>query len=128
MAPPARRAWTLVWDAEESLYPCGVFQDEQDAKMGKEALVTVLVEKTLEQEARDVEAGDLPIDERILYRYFRSKLSIDRWTTLPFFPSLEFAQCSDNPGRLYAELSDYVESSEELQAAAYEASALAPDV
>jgi hypothetical protein len=111
-----RRAWTLVWDLDETLYPLAVFQAEPDAEMARAAFVDKLVEEAMEEE-RDEEAGDLPLDPAKLRAYFQDRLSIERWSSLPLFLTDEYGQGERDAERIQGELRDYVDMSSELDEA-----------
>jgi len=118
MMAPERRAWTLVWDEDEILYPAAVFQSEQDAENAKAALADRFLAKALE-EPRDLEAGDLPYDEAKIRAYFADHLSVERWSSLPLFLTDEYGQSERDVERVYGELEDYIDGTEEIENARY---------
>jgi hypothetical protein len=111
-----RRAWTLVWDLDEILYPLAIFQAETDAQAAKAALEAKLVGEAMAEE-RDEEAGDLPLDEAKLGAYFAAHLSIERWSALPLFLTDEYGLDDRDASRIYGELQDYLDLSAELDEA-----------
>jgi hypothetical protein len=111
-----RRAWTLVWDAEEYLYPLGIFQAETDAQAARAAVLDRLVAEGMAEE-RDEEAGDLPLDESKVRAYFEEKLSLERWSSLPLFLTDEYGSSDRDVERLEGELRDYLDAGEEIQEA-----------
>ena len=111
-----RRAWTLVWDLDEILYPLAVFQAETDAQAARGRFVDKLVEEGMLEE-RDEEAGDLPLDPAKLRTYFEARLSIERWSSLPLFLTDEYGLGERDGERIEGELRDYVDMSSEIDEA-----------
>lgn len=75
-----RRAITLVYDAEEYLYPLAVFESQEDADAVRQLVIaSVLEARRLAHERDYADDGDLPFNEQNERDWITDHIKTDAW-------------------------------------------------